>query len=100
MHDLLEHLLIQGQFGDETLEACVLGFQFLEAFGFVGLESAILVAPAVEGRLADGEALADLGDGQALGQVSLGLAQLGDNLFGAVSFQGLSPGPAGPQRLS
>src|SRR5579875_83497 len=62
--------------------------------------SAILVAPAVQGLFADGQALADLGDGQALGEVSFGLPQLGDDLFSRVSFHGSSPGPTGSQRLS
>src|SRR5262249_15790389 len=35
-----------------------------------------------------------------LGQISFGLAQLGDDLFGRVSLHDSSPGPAGPQRLS
>jgi hypothetical protein len=62
--------------------------------------AAVLVTPAVERLLADPQALADLGDVQALGQVGLGLAQLGDDLLGRVSLHGSSPGPAGPQRLS
>src|SRR5206468_958729 len=49
---------------------------------------------------ADTEALADLGDAQALGEVGFGLAQLGDDFLGRVSLHGSSPGPAGPQRLS
>jgi len=98
--DLLEHLLVQGQLGDEALEAGVLGLQLLEALGLVLLEAAVLVAPAVERLLTDAEALADLGEGQALGQVGLGLEQLGDDLLGRVSLRGSSPGPAGPQRLS
>jgi hypothetical protein len=53
----------------------------LERLASIGIEAAVLVAPAVERLLADGEALADLGDGQALGQVGLGLAQFRDNLF-------------------
>src|SRR5262249_17705820 len=98
--DLLEHLLVQGQFGDEALEPGVLGLHLLEALGLVGLEAAVLVTPAVEGLLADPQALADLGDGQTLRQVGFGLAQLGDDLLGRVSLHGSSPGPAGPQRLS
>lgn len=69
------------ELGDETLEARILGFAFLEAFGFISLESTVLVTPAVEGLRADGQALADLGAVQALGQVGLGLAQFRDNLF-------------------
>src|SRR5262249_9806982 len=50
--------------------------------------------------LADAEALADLGEAQSLGQVGLGLPQLGDDFLRRVSLHGSSPGPAGPQRLS
>src|SRR5262249_23223833 len=82
------------------LEAGVLRLQLLEPFGLVGLEAAVLVTPAVQRLLADAEALADLGDGKALGQVGLGLAQLCGDFFSRVSLHGASPGPAGPQRLS
>jgi hypothetical protein len=100
LHDLLEHLFVQCQLGDETFKACVLGLQFFESFGLVGLESAVLVAPAMQGFLADGQALADLGDGQALGEVGLGLSQLGDDLFSRVSFHASSPAFKRLQRLS
>jgi len=66
LHYLLEHLLVQGQLGDEPLEAGVLGLQLLESPGLVLLEAAVLVTPAVQGLLADAEALADLGDGKAV----------------------------------
>src|SRR5262249_8414086 len=91
---------VQGQVGDQALEAGVLGLPLLEALWLVLLESAVLVAPAVPGRLADAAALAELGDGQAPGPISLGLAPLGRDLFGRVSLHDSSPGPAGPQRLS
>jgi hypothetical protein len=92
--DLLEHLLVQGQLGDEALEAGVLGLQLFEALGLVGLEAAVLVAPAVEGLLADAELLADLDGGQALGQVGFGLAGLGDHLLGGLTPHGSSPLPS------
>src|SRR5262249_10700512 len=98
--DLLEHPLVQGQLGDEALQPGVLGLQLLKPLGLVGLEAAVLVPPPVQGLLAHAEALADLGEAQALGQVGLGLAQLGDDLFRRVSLHDSSPGPAGPQRLS
>src|SRR5262249_35586690 len=98
--DLLEQLLVQGQVGDQALEPGVLGLQLLEPLGLVLLEAAVLVAPAVQGLLANAEALADLGDVQPLRQVSLGLAQLGDDFFSRVSLHESSPGPEGPQRLS
>src|SRR5262249_49995674 len=59
----------------------------------VGLEAAILGAPAMQGLLADAELLADLGDAQALPQVGLGLAQLNDDLFRRMSLHQSSPSP-------
>jgi hypothetical protein len=35
----------------------------------------------MDGRLADGQLLADVGQGVALGEVGLGLAQLEDDFF-------------------
>src|SRR5262249_43953603 len=81
LHDLLEHLLVQGQLGDETLEALGLDLQLLETLGVVGLHAAVLSAPAVERLLADGQLLADLADGQAGGQIDLRGAELGDDLL-------------------
>jgi hypothetical protein len=84
LHHLLEHLLVQGQLGDETLEALVLGLQLLEALGVVGLHAAVLGAPTVERLLADGQLLAHLADGQAGGQIDLRGTQLGDDLLRGV----------------
>src|SRR5262249_25583896 len=64
--------------------------------GVVGLHAAILLAPAVEGLLADGQLLADLADGQAANQFDLGGAQLGDDLLGRVPRHRSSPRPQGP----
>jgi F0F1-type ATP synthase membrane subunit c/vacuolar-type H+-ATPase subunit K len=36
LHHLLEHLLVEGELRDETLETFVLGFQIPEALGIVG----------------------------------------------------------------
>src|SRR5262249_47222456 len=99
--DLLEHLLVEQGLGQQLLQPGVLAPQLLEPLGLVGLHAAVLVAPAVQGRLADGQPLADLGDGQPLGQVGVGLAQLGDDLFRRVPLHRSSPLPLrGPQRLS
>lgn len=80
LSDLLEQLLVEGQFGDQTMEADVPGIQFLESLGRVGRHAAVLVSPAVQGRRADAEPRADLGAAQVWGQIGLGLAELGDNL--------------------
>src|SRR5262249_11094987 len=98
--DLLEHLLVQRQLGDQALQPGILGLQFFESLGLVLLEAAVLVAPAVHSLAVEAEALAALGERQSLGQVGLGLPQLGDDFLRRVSLHGSSPGPAGPQRLS
>jgi hypothetical protein len=85
---LLEQFLVQGQLGDEALEPGVLGLQLLEALGIVLLGAAVLVAPAVQGQLADAGILADLGNAEPLGQFGLSLAQLGDDLLSSVSLPG------------
>src|SRR5262249_12590755 len=92
--DLLEHLLVQGQLGDQALQPGVLDLQLSEALGVIALEAAVALLPAVVGRLADGELLADLGEGQAVGQVGLGLPKLVDDLLRGVSLpHESSPGP-------
>ena len=45
----LENLLVQRDFRQGILEPAVFQFQFLEAFGRVGLHAAVMEAPAVEG---------------------------------------------------
>ena len=52
-HDVLKDLLIQTQLGHQTLEFTVLLFQFLQAFGLVHLETAVLLASAVVSLLSD-----------------------------------------------
>src|SRR5262249_45310099 len=96
LYHLLEHLLVQGELGDQAFEAFVLDLQLLEAFGVVGLHAAVLLAPAVEGGLADGQLLADLSDRQARGQAGLGGAELEDDLLRRVLLHQSSPRPQGP----
>jgi hypothetical protein len=62
-----------------------------EPLGVVGLHAAVLGAPAMIGRLADLQVLADLGDLLAFGQQPVGLTELADDLLGGVpaSFHGV-----------
>ena len=51
--DVLENPLVQTRFGRQTLELAVLLPQFLQAFGLVHLQTAVLLAPPVAGLLGD-----------------------------------------------
>jgi len=53
--------------------------QFL---GVVGLEAAVLIPPPAVGVIADPERLDDVGNGLALGDQLLSLAELADDLLG------------------
>lgn len=50
---MLEHLVVEGQIGDQLLEPPVLVLQSLQPLGLLGLRPAVLVPPAVVGRFAD-----------------------------------------------
>jgi hypothetical protein len=62
--DVLEHLLVGHQLGDEALEALDFGLQLADTAGIVGLGGGVLLAPAVVGVLTDAELAADVGDRQ------------------------------------
>jgi hypothetical protein len=65
---LLQRLDLELLVGHDPLQAGVLALQFLQPLDVVGLQPAVLGAPAVVGRLADLQLLGDLGDLVALGQ--------------------------------
>jgi hypothetical protein len=67
--------------------------EVLEPFRLGDLEPAVLFAPAVVGDLVDAEGLDYLGDLLAFTEQNVGLAQLGDDLLGAVALLrlGLTP---------
>src|SRR5262245_33396625 len=65
--------------------AFVLLFEFLESLGLLSLHAAVLVAPTLEGRLADPQGLADLADRSASRQHPIRVAQLRDDLRRTVS---------------
>ncbi len=60
---LLQHVDVEGLVGHDPLQPGVLALELLEALGVVGLHAAVLVAPAMEGRLGDLEVPAHLLDG-------------------------------------
>ena len=80
----LEDLLVERDFRQRVLKPAVFQFQFLEAFGRVGLHAAVLLTPAMERRLADAQLLAHLADGGPAVELGIGLTQLADDLFGGV----------------
>jgi hypothetical protein len=83
--DLLEHLLVEHQLGDEAFSALDLALQFADTAGVIGLGGVMLLPPAVVGILGDAELAADIGDGQALGQVAVGVAKQANDLVGSPS---------------
>src|SRR6476661_2176439 len=60
--DLLEHVDVQSLVGDQLLEPGVLGLEFLEPFGLVGLHAAVLGKPAMPRRLRDLQMTAHLAE--------------------------------------
>jgi hypothetical protein len=70
--DLLEHLLVEEQFGDQELEAFDLGFEFADAACLINLSGVVPLPPAVVGVGGDTVLAADVGDREALGQVAVG----------------------------
>src|SRR5215210_1670755 len=65
-------------------DVVVLCLQLLQALHRVGLHATIVVAPAVQGRLAYAESPGDLGDRSPCGQFGIRLAQLADDLLWSV----------------
>jgi hypothetical protein len=63
------------QVGHDTVESGVLGLRLLEALHLVSLHAAVLVALAVEGRLADGQFRVDSSEAQTAAQIDLGLVE-------------------------
>src|SRR5690606_22324617 len=82
---LLEDLLVQRHVSQRLLQTQVLLLKLLQPPGGFGLHPAVLVAPAVEGLLADAKPLADLSDRLPRVQLSLGFAKLADDLFRCMS---------------
>src|SRR3972149_1118361 len=81
LQGLLQDLLVQGLFGHQLLEPCVLHLQLFESLGLVGLHAPVLVPPAVEGRLRHLQLLANLSDTLALGKHPIRLPKLADDLL-------------------
>ena len=81
----LQHVDVQGLVRHDALQARVLLLELFEALGVVGLHAAILIPPAVPGRLGDLELPADLGHVVTLVEQLLALGDLSDHLFGGVT---------------
>jgi hypothetical protein len=81
----LQHVDVQGLIRHDALETRVLLLEFLQALGVVGLHAAILIAPAVPGRLGDLELPAHFGHVVTLIEKLLAFGEFSDHLFGAVT---------------
>src|SRR5919206_479232 len=59
----------------------LLGLEVLQPLDLLALEPAVLVSPAVVGHLGDADGADRIGDGVALREQDIDLAQLGDDLL-------------------
>src|SRR5262249_11471984 len=85
--EVLEHLLVEHQLGDQPLEPLDLALQLAAAAVGGDLDGVVALAPAIVGRLGDAELATDVGDRQSLGQVPVGLAEQARHLVGSPSFR-------------
>ena len=71
-YDVLEHLLIQEQLGDQPLEPIDLALEFAASAIGVDLVGVVLLSPPIIGCLRDANLSTDVRDGQSLGQIAVG----------------------------
>ena len=84
LSQLLEHRLVELGLGEESLEPSVLPLELLESLRVICLHAAVLLSPAVPGRLGDLEMPADLFKCLSLSEEFLALGEFSDHLFGCV----------------
>ncbi len=84
------------------MEAGVLPLQLSQPFSLLSLHPAVLLLPAVVGRLSDLDGATDLGDSLALGDQLLRGIELADDLLSRVAdrFHAGVPGPVWPDEDS
>src|SRR5207249_360445 len=95
--DVLKHLFVEHELGDETLEALELAFELADAASIIDdcrVENAL---PSMIGVLADSQLSANVAEGEALGTIAFDIAQNALNLFSGpslvhVSLPGLCQG--------
>jgi len=73
---LAQNLVIDHHIRKRTAKPGVLLFQIFQAFGLIGLQVTLLLAPTKKGLLDDAELPADLSDGAVLGSQHFGFPQL------------------------
>src|SRR5215210_940193 len=83
---LLQDQLVEGEVGDGFAQASILGLQLLHALDLVRLQPAVLLTPAVVRDLGDPNRADRIRHRGSLRNQHVHLAQLGNNLFGGVSF--------------
>jgi hypothetical protein len=85
LQGFFENRLVEFRLRQQLLEPAILCFQLLEPLRFLSLHATVLVAPALEGWLADPQGLADLADRSAGRQHPIRIPQLADDLRGTMS---------------
>src|SRR6516165_2044442 len=83
--DVLEHLPVEHQLGHDPLEPLDLGLELATAAIGIGLGRVMPLSPAIIGRLGDPGLAADIGDGQALGQVAVEIPEQSPHFVGGPS---------------
>jgi hypothetical protein len=96
------HLQVQRLVRHHPLQPVFLVAQLAQLLRVAGLHTAVLVAPTVEGLLADFEQLDHVGDGLALAEQPVGFPELADDLLWRVlpPLHGFLLALAGKQELS
>ena len=92
---VLEHALLRLGLRQKLLEPSDILLQLSQPPGFLGLHPAILLPPAVVGRLRNLDDAAELDNGPALGDQLVSDLELGNDLFVRVPgpFRGEDTGP-------
>ena len=83
--DELQHVDVESLIGDDALELGVLLVEFRQPLRVVRLHTAVLILPAVLGRLVDLEVSIDHGDDLAVVEQLRALGKLPDHPFGCVT---------------
>lgn len=85
---LLEDELVQGEIRDRSAQPRVFSLKLLQALGLRDVQAPVLLAPVLAADLAYANRPCHLGYLLALAEQNVGLAQLGDDLLGAVLLRG------------
>jgi hypothetical protein len=84
--EVLEHLLVEHQFGHQELEPLEFDLEFAAPAVGVDPRRVVTLSPAMIGRLSDADLSANVRDRQPLGQVAVGVPEQSRHFVGAPSF--------------